>query len=82
MLCSHSYQRHAKLTAYLLMVMCINFTMKFSSVYYVRKQPTLNFSKGGYERVRYLLNEINWEALLGNLSSDESWNVFCAELNK
>ena len=42
---------------------CINFRLKCSSVHNVTKQPTFNFSKGDYDRVRLLLNKINWEVL-------------------
>ena len=66
---------------------CITFklnccTSQKTTYHNVRKQPTLNFSKGEYERVRHLLNEINWVTLLGNLNTDESWKTFCTELNR
>ena len=61
---------------------CINFRLKCSSTPNIRKEPTFNFSKGDYGRVRHLLNEIDWEALLGNLSTDQAWKLFCTELNK
>ena len=63
---------------------CITFklnccTSQKTTYHNVRKQPTLNFSKGDYERVRHLLNDINWVTLLGNLNTDESWKAFCTE---
>ena len=50
------------------MYVCITLNL---TTYNVRKQSSLNFSKGDYIH-GHLLSEINWETLLGNMSTDES----------
>ena len=62
--------------------LCINFQLNCSSAQNVRRKPTFNFSKGDYARARQLLNEINWEALLDNLNTEEAWDLFSIELYK